>query len=130
MASNKEEHAAYEMQIFRSAAYFTVVRPGFAKKEFTDFAEGALLTASAPRALLYAVTGPGRSVVLIRERWAEYLEAWRHDKGLNVKVGDEVYHIDPRHVGTVKKFYQAGVVQIEWENGWVSYLMAAELTKV
>jgi len=141
MKITPDDHAAYEMELFRHAAYFTVVRPGFAKKEFKDFAEAALAAASVERAILYAVTAQGRSVVLVRNRWAEYLAVWRQSRGLatpplpvvdlvNACIGDSVYHVDPRHVGKIMKFYQSGVALIEWENGWHSYVHADELTKV
>jgi hypothetical protein len=48
-----------------------------------------------------------------------------------MKIGDRVYHVDPRHVGVVLRYHSNDVCKVEWEETkHISYLRGRELVKV
>lgn len=71
----------HDEHVFRNAHHFTVSHAiGIGAPEtteFTDFAAAALNAYHDRRALVYAVTEAGRSVCLVRSRWADFLVIWK-----------------------------------------------------
>jgi len=63
----------WEERVFRHAAYFTVWRRNEEQRIFPSFRQAVADAMTDRRALVYAVTGTGRSVCLIRKRWDHYL---------------------------------------------------------
>ena len=72
--------ADWEERVFRSASHFTVVRYGVAtgsERVTVDTFQYALaLAGNNPRALVYAVTGSGRTFCVPRKEWLKYYEIW------------------------------------------------------
>jgi len=65
----------YDVNVFRGAAYFTVVIPGRGKWEnIPTFSEALQRVGESRRAMIYAVTASGRATMLVRKRWDEFLQ--------------------------------------------------------
>jgi len=73
----------WEDAVFSNAAYFTVFRRHgrFAinreNKPFATFPEAMNDALEDVQALVYAVTATERSVCLVRDKWARYMDMWQ-----------------------------------------------------
>ena len=70
----------WELAVFNSAKLFTVIegRSPFnrTRSEFKTWPEARAFAEGRPQAMVYAVAGTGRQVMLVRSRWGEYQQWW------------------------------------------------------
>jgi len=75
-----EKVEGYERNVFIGVHHFTVVIPFEGKWDNIIDWYDAMAKASNKRAMVYAVTSGGRSMMLARKRWPEYTQIWEDIK--------------------------------------------------